>query len=48
MDLLEEAFFYSDKALKLDPRHQGANEYIGELYLRTMNLQKAEKHLGSP
>ena len=45
LDLLEEAFFWYKKALKLDPRHQGANEYIGELYLRTNNLKKAEEHL---
>ncbi len=45
LDLLEEAFFYYHKALKLDPRHQGANEYIGELYLRTNNLKKAKEHL---
>ena len=45
LDLLEEAFFYYDKVLKLYPRHQGANEYIGELYLQTNNLKKAEEHL---
>ena len=45
LDLLEDAFFYYEKALKLDPRHLGANEYIGELYLRTNNLKKAEEHL---
>ena len=45
LDLLEEAFFYYHKALKLDPHHKGANEYIGELYLRTNNLKKAEEHL---
>ena len=45
LDLLENVFFYYEKALKLDPRHQGANEYIGELYLRTNNLKKAEEHL---
>ena len=45
LDLLEEAFFYYHKALKLDPRHQGENEYIGELYLRTNNLKKAKEHL---
>ena len=45
LDLLEDAFFYYEKALKLDPRHLGANEYISELYLRTNNLKKAEKHL---
>ena len=45
LDKVEDAFFYYQKALKLDPRHQGANEYIGELYLRTNNLKKAEEHL---
>ena len=45
LDQLEQAFDYYWKALKLDPRHLGANEYIGELYLRTNNLKKAEEHL---
>ena len=45
LDQLEKAFDYYRKALKLDPRHLGANEYIGELYLRTNNLKKAEDHL---
>lgn len=33
------------KALKLDPRHLGANEYLGELYLQTNRLAKAEERL---
>ena len=45
LDQLEKAFDYYWKALKLDPRHLGANEYIGELYLRTNKLKKAEEHL---
>ena len=45
LDHLEKAFDNYRKALKLDPRHLGANEYIGELYLRTNNLKKAEVHL---
>ena len=45
LDKVEEAFKYYIRALKLNPRHQGANEYIGELYLRTNNLKKAEEHL---
>ena len=45
LDQLEKAFDNYRKALKLDPRHLGANEYIGELYLRTNNLKKAEVHL---
>ncbi|MBT5487685.1 MAG: tetratricopeptide repeat protein, partial [Deltaproteobacteria bacterium] len=45
LDKVEEAFKYYNRSLKLNPRHQGANEYIGELYLRTNNLKKAEEHL---
>ena len=45
LDKVEEAFKYYNRALKLNPRHLGANEYIGELYLRTNNLKKAEEHL---
>ena len=45
LDQLEQAFDNYWEALKLDPRHLGANEYIGELYLRTNNIKKAEEHL---
>ncbi len=45
LDKLEESFMYYNRALKLNSRHLGANEYIGELYLRTNNLKKAEEHL---
>ena len=45
LDKLEESFMYYNRALKLNPRHLGANEYIGELYLRTNNLKKAKEHL---
>ena len=34
-------------ALKIDPNHLGANEYIGELYLELGDLAKAEKHLNT-
>jgi len=33
------------EALRLDPRHRGAHEYIGEAYLMTRQLAKAEAHL---
>ena len=33
------------KALEVDPKHKGANEYLGELYLMTDNLPKAEGQL---
>ena len=32
-------------ALKFDPEHRGANEYIGEAYLMDNNPAKAEEHL---
>lgn len=34
-----------DEALRLNPKHLGAHEYIGELYLKTNQLTEAEKHL---
>jgi len=33
------------KALKLSPKHKGANEYLGELYVETGNLAKAKTRL---
>ena len=32
-------------ALRLEPRHRGANEYLGELYLALGRLDKAEERL---
>lgn len=36
---------YYQRALKIEPKHRGANEYLGELYLQTGNLAKAEERL---
>ena len=36
--------FYT-KALEIKPRHLGANEYLGELYLEQGELEKAEERL---
>ena len=33
------------KALAINPDHLGANEYLGELYLQTGDLEKARDHL---
>ncbi|MDH3630402.1 MAG: tetratricopeptide repeat protein [Gammaproteobacteria bacterium] len=33
------------KALKIDPEHRGANEYLGELYLQLGQPEKAEELL---
>ncbi len=36
---------YYDQALTIDPKHKGANEYLGELYLKLGQLEKAEAQL---
>jgi tetratricopeptide (TPR) repeat protein len=43
---LDLAFKYYNEALRIDPDHRGAHEYIGEAYLMVNNLPKAEEHLG--
>jgi tetratricopeptide (TPR) repeat protein len=42
---IEPAIDHYRRALKIDPRHRGAHEYIGEAYLRAGNPAKAEEHL---
>lgn len=42
---LAKAFQHYDMALKYDPAHRGAHEYIGEAYLLQKRLPDAEKHL---
>jgi len=44
MDLV---FKHYNEALKLDPGHRGAHEYIGEAYLMLGNVAKAKEHLGA-
>jgi len=36
---------YYNKALALNPKHLGANEYLGELYLEMKDVKKAEERL---
>jgi hypothetical protein len=38
--------FYNE-ALRIDPKHRGALEYSGELYLRTGDLARAEQRLAA-
>ena len=38
--------FY-DEALRIDPKHRGALEYSGELYLQTGDLARAEQRLAA-
>lgn len=39
------ALDYYQKALRIDPQHRGANEYLGELYLQIDQPDKAEERL---
>jgi len=40
-----EALDYYNKALAIDPKHKGAHEYLGELYLQTKEPAKAQAQL---
>jgi len=42
---LVKAFEHYQMALRIDPRHKGAHEYIGEAYLLDKRLPEAERHL---
>lgn len=44
---LDASFQYYNTALKLDPKHRGANEYIGEAYLMAKKPDKAREHLAA-
>jgi tetratricopeptide (TPR) repeat protein len=40
-------FKHYNEALRLDPKHRAAHEYIGEAYLQVGNVAKAKEHLGT-
>ena len=42
---LDAAFRHYADALRIDPRHRGAHEYIGEAYLMKGDLAKAKEHM---
>jgi len=44
MDLV---FKHYNEALRIDPKHKGAHEYLGEAYLLVGNVAKAKEHLGA-
>jgi cytochrome c-type biogenesis protein CcmH/NrfG len=44
MDLVFKEY---QEALRLDPKHLGAHEYIGEAYLMVGDLAKAKEHLAA-
>ena len=41
----EDAMTFYEWALKVEPEHKGANEYLGELYLETNQFDKAMQQL---
>jgi predicted Zn-dependent protease len=41
----DEAFDFYNRALNLEPKHLGANEYLGELYLELKQPEKAKERL---
>lgn len=42
---MDTVFKHYNEALRLEPRHRGAHEYIGEAYLMVGNVRKAREHL---
>jgi len=42
---MDKAFAHYEQALKLNPRHRGAHEYIGEAYLMLGKPAQAQAHL---
>ena len=42
---LDVVFKHYNEALRIDPKHKGAHEYIGEAYLMVGNVAKAKEHL---
>jgi cytochrome c-type biogenesis protein CcmH/NrfG len=38
-------FQHYNEALRIDPKHKGAHEYLGEAYLQVGNLAKAKEEL---
>ncbi len=40
-------FKHYQEALRIDPKHRGAQEYIGEAYLMVDNPAKAKEHLAA-
>lgn len=44
---LDVVFKHYNEALRIDPKHRGAHEYIGEAYLMVGNVAKAKEHLSA-
>jgi Tfp pilus assembly protein PilF len=44
---MKEVFRHYEDALRIDPGHRNAHEYIGEAYLQVGNVAKAKEHLAA-
>jgi Flp pilus assembly protein TadD len=44
---LDKSFVHYKEALRIDPKHRGAHEYIGEAYLKAKQPEKAAEHLAA-
>ena len=44
---MDVVFKHYNEALRIDPKHRGAHEYLGEAYLAVGNVAKAKEHLGA-
>jgi Tfp pilus assembly protein PilF len=44
---MDRVFKHYTEALRIDPKHRGAHEYIGEAYLMVGNVAKAKEHLAA-
>lgn len=42
---LDLVFRHYNEALRIDPKHRAAHEYLGEAYLMSGNVAKAKEHL---
>ena len=44
---LDKSFVHYKEALRIDPKHRGAHEYIGEAYLKAKQPETAAEHLAA-
>ena len=44
---MDQVFRHYNEALRLDPKHRGAHEYLGEAYLMVGNVGKAKDELAA-
>lgn len=47
LGFMEQSFIHYKAALKINPNHKNAHEYIGEAYLMLDQVKEAEQHLAA-